>query len=233
MVYKKGVLSRYGRTSYPGATTAKVASRALYIASKCARALNTEKKYHDLRAANTFVGGPQVLLLNGVAQGDGASTRDGDQLKMIKIQTNLVLQNDSTPSVYFRALLVLDKQSDGAAPAFTEIFDSGTAATAPLQFMNLDNNMRFRIIKDCGLHSVEGKKATDPGGERNIKLISVYKEFHDNKKKGVDGIKVRFSGATSGVGDISTNALYLILIPSTNTTSLSYEYNSRMRYVDN
>lgn len=227
MVYKKGALSRYSRGPkfLPGRSVAKTASKALYVASKVARALNVEKKYHQGAANGNFSLGTQIIPLNNIGQGDGGTDRDGDQMKILNMAVRVNLANTGTDPKYFRAMIVQDKQADGTAPTISEILDSTTGQLSQ-QFMNLDNKFRFKILKDLGVQMLEGKDSS--GGSRSLSHKEAYVRLSDKQC-----IKTRYSGTGNTVADIASNPVYLILICDNSLASAEWAYSFRLRFVDN
>lgn len=242
MVYKKGALSRYSRgpSWLPGRNAAKVASKALHIASKVARALNVEKKYLENIASGDFTSANQVILLNGVPQGDAEQTRDGDQIKMHEVYGHCRISNETTNAQNFRFILVQDKQADGTAPTVAEVLDLSNAN--PTQaFNNMDNKFRFRILLDkkrvAGCLSNPGTVGTSgwtQGPTAGSSTGFINFEYYYKFKGKHQGLHVRFSGTGATVSDIATNPIYLLIIADTAIgVGCVFESVSRVRYVDN
>lgn len=216
---KKGALDYYAGSNLPGNRTAKVASKALYIASKVARALNVERKYHDLSGQTTpALASPSIEVLNAIAQGDTGSTRDGDQCKILSIQNRMTVKNNSANSMYYRVIFILDKQGDSALPTLADVFETTTTPLSPLQ---MDNSRRYKVLKDfSGLLAPSGL-------DGDTKQIKFYHKFSDKACP-----KVRYSGSTGVVASIASNPIYMIVWPYSSTAATENHY-IRVRYVDN
>ncbi len=211
----------------------QTASRALALASQTAKLLNVEKKFHDV-SETSAVGesaSPRIILVNGIAQGDSGSTRDGDQCKItdLLIRADLQSHQSATTPTRWRAMLFLDKQADGTAPTVAELVqDASNDAYAQLSGLNMDNKMRFRILKTWdGILEVPGVAS------RQVRRIEFFHKFSDPKSKADHGIKVRYSGTGQTISDISSNPIYFYMWQTQSTNQPTLVYYNRVRYVDN
>lgn len=178
-----------------------------------------EIKYVDntiSQAANTT---GAVTLLNGIARGDDVSERVGRKVVMRRLTFSLISYVTPTTGVdqSHRFLLVYDKQSNGSAPAITDVLVSASAVALP----NLNNRLRFVILAD----EVKALNASaEPGsywatGMRKIQLSTT----------------VQFNSGDAGtVADIQTGALYLITIGSeaAGATAGTFSGRTRVEYID-
>lgn len=165
-----------------------------------------------------------VTLLNGMAQGTTASTRIGRRIQMKSIEFKLFVQADSTALTNVtRYAIVLDKQSNGAAPAFTDIYD----AAAPTALRNISNKARFWVLYDSGLQVCIGNSATAAQGTDNtIRPLELYKRIN---------IPVQYNAGSAGtVGDIQTNGLFFVAIGNiaAGTADATVAGYIRVRYDD-
>jgi len=159
----------------------------------------TELNFVDTAAGGTDSTTARVVLLNGLAQGTTASTRIGRRVTMKSIELKGRVSAGSTGTLAaVRYALVLDKQANAAAPAFTDIYD----AALPESLRNISNKARFQVLWDSGLTAVVGSSATPTDAAR--RTMEFYKKI---------GIPVQYNAGTAGtVGDIQTNALYFVAI---------------------
>lgn len=217
MVYKKIVAVR--RTINPAM---QKASKALALASKVARAINSEKKYHDVYV-NQNINTGQVLLLNGIAQGDTGQSRDGDQIKMLSMQYKINIQNNDSAHMRYRYLVVLDKQADGTPPTISEVLQSTTGpADTWVSPYNMDNKLRFQVLEDKSGQVLFGES-------KNVHIGQFYHKF----KGKADGLHVRYNGSTGSASDLTTNPIYFIYEVDSPTNVPTLDFYSRIRYVDN
>jgi len=167
---------------------------------------------------------PVISLLNGMAQGTTASTRIGRRIAMKSIEFKFrVLSDTTTTATVTRFAIVLDKQANAAAPAFTDIYDSAD----PGALRNISNKARFWVLWDSGLSPLIGNTAT--AGQQTDSSLKVFENY-----KRIN-IPVQYNAGTAGtVGDIQTNALYFVSIGSTvsGTSDAILSGNFRVRYDD-
>lgn len=226
---KKGALARYGKSGYYGSSTAKVASRALYLASNIAKQLNVEKKYLDtVQAQQIDKTTPSIHIVNAVPQGDTGESRDGDQVKAIRLYWNGTVSNDLPSSnnypVMYRMVILLDKQSDGTPPTLAEIYQT---TENPRSHLNMDNKMRFSILHDKQF------LLTPAHINNNTKIVQGYMDLTKKFKK-TAGLRIRYSGTGSTAADVASNPLYCIVFTSAGAVDNStVNIYHRLRYVDN
>lgn len=84
--------------------------------------------------------------VNQIPVSDGPSGRIGRSVTLTSIQLmyNLDLHHTETNVVYMRLMVVLDKQCNGAAPAYVDLMNANSA----LAYRNLDNADRFVVLHD-------------------------------------------------------------------------------------
>lgn len=177
--------------------------------------INTEFKAIDTTVSSSSIStSATAWLLNGATKGDDLNTREGRQFRMKSIQYHIACtMNAAASHTSVRLVLVLDKQANAAAPAFSDIFS--VASTRGLR--DLDGRKRFWIIKDQTIDlSITGQQ------ERNLKF---YRQFD---------IKTIFNSGNAGtIADIDTNSLYLFIISDEATNQASVSGFARLRYIDN
>ena len=122
-----------------------------------------EKKFIDV--SNTlynFDTTGTIQLLNGCSQATDYNDRIGRKIIVRSIQLRgLVYPLDTTTATSLcRMILLYDCQTNGAAPAITDVITSATS-TAPL---NLNNRDRFKILMDkqWAVAGVQANQAGSP-----------------------------------------------------------------------
>lgn len=162
-----------------------------------------------------------LILLNGLAQGTTASTRIGRRVQMKSVEIKMAIAALATATTQtVRFALVLDKQANAAAPAFTDIYDSAD----PRALRNISNKARFWVLYDSGLMPIVGSSAALL--DNSYRTLEFYKRIN---------IPVQYNAGTAGtVGDIQTNALYWVSIGSvaSGTGASNTAGNCRVRYDD-
>lgn len=184
---------------------------------KAPRTLLKELKNHDINDTTKSWSTSSITLLNGIAQGDTESTRDGrritpDRLE-IQVQWN---HNVSIADVPWRALCVVDMMPDGSTPAVTDILESATT----LSLYNLDNAPRFKICMDV-------KGISRQGASNLFRREQKYWVCNPGKCG-----YVSYSDSGSTVTSIIRGACYFILINDTAPTTSQGSLVSRYRFID-
>jgi len=149
-------------------------------------------------------------LLNGCAAGTGATNRVGRKMLMKSLQFRAAVNSNAGNAGNARVLVVYDKQTNGAAPAITDILGADLI-TAP---MNLSNSDRFVVIADV---LTEGP--TD--------ITTTWHEKHYKKL----GLETLFGNTGSAVTDINSGSVYMFVAGGTGAAITVNLYN-RIRFVD-
>lgn len=127
--------------------------------------------------STTFSAG---TLLNHTAQGTGATNRLGRKIALhsILVRYSLSLAPTSVGGSPCRILIVFDKQSNGVAPAITDILLSNDFHSP----MNLNNTDRFIIIFDEMTEpvAVSGNYSVSKNLYRKLGLEVQYKDTSNN-----------------------------------------------------
>lgn len=159
-----------------------------------------------------------ILLLNGIVPGTALDERVGRQVLMTKLKLDLRMSVTAATGVdqVHRFLVVLDKQTNGAALAVTDVLNT----VNPYSQVNLSNQARFTILLD----RVQYLNASGEAGSGAVFRGSI----------GVHEVVQYNSGVAGTVADISTNSLYLISVgqeAAGATAGLLYG-TARLRYKD-
>lgn len=156
---------------------------------------------------------PAFHLLSDVDQGNGESTRDGNQIyaKYLQWRMELAPDTDLKTNVW-RMIIFIDTESDGTAPTSTEYF--GTAAPDMLYLRAFDATPRFITLMD----KVFRANSTDND-------FSFYKGF---KKL---NFLMDFDGAT-GSTDYRKNSLWLMWYSTDDTDYPVLSFRYKFMYTD-
>ncbi len=176
--------------------------------------LNTEFKSIDLAASGTVSTTAGIVLLNGTAPGDDFDTRDGRQARMKSIQITLTyFINSSATLTFIRIIVFIDKQPNEVTPTAVQLLDVGDIVS----LRNLDFRKRFVILKDDIV-------TMSDAGEK-LGSWKFYKKIDT---------KTQYDAGTAGtIADITTNALFLLLVSSEATNTPNVTRVSRVRFIDN
>ena len=87
-----------------------------------------------------------ITLLNGVATGTDYTARIGRKIRMKSLYMRIQISpvDQVTSDTFVRLLIVYDMQSNGTAPAITDVLNTGST----VDHFNLNNRDRFKILMD-------------------------------------------------------------------------------------
>jgi len=189
-----------------------------------------ERKYLDYsNPAQTLSDSGTALLMNGCIQGlDATNQRIGRKIfaKRIRVRfsageelTSLLnstgLQNDSDT---IRAVVVYDKQSNGAAASWSSLMNASGVLNAPLAMRNISTLDRYEVLADYTAQVCNG----GPN--------SFFHEFDFPCN-----LETRYTSTNNGdITDIITGALYFIIVDTNNTANLPGVFNvvTRVEFLD-
>lgn len=165
-----------------------------------------------------------LYLLNSCATGTDFTERVGRKIIMKSLLLRIGVywdqnQNDSNGDI-IRFTVVQDTQANQTAPIVTDIL----SAAAVFRPTNLNNRQRFRILSDkfVSMGSVTAAAGELVNGGTTPRLHKLYRKMN---------IPVTFGATGAGIGSITTNSLYLLVINlASGATNCSI--NSRVRFVD-
>lgn len=200
--------------------------------------LQTEvKEENNVQTVNLYGGtttnGSYMYLLNGMVTGtDSVSSRVGRTIKHASVQVrsyfyNTTSINGGLGDAGFMAI-VLDRNSNGAQPLFSDIFDTASTTIPGLSVRStLINRERFRILK-----IVDYVIGDTQGGASPVML-----NFYINLARILKGHDetVKYNGTGSAVSNISSGALYLVMgqcNPGATGVCTSGSWMAKYRYTD-
>lgn len=168
-----------------------------------------EIKQVDIVSANyAFFTTPVLTLINGMALGSDNFNRIGRKVFMKSIQVRGSIRPSLTTTLaeYMRIALVYDRQPNGAAPAYADIFQmttqAGATSSTSESLPNEANKNRFSIIKDFQ-YDYPG----NVGPNQNTSPSQVINWFIPLK----DSV-THYLGTTAAVASITTGSLYFVMV---------------------
>lgn len=195
-----------------------------------------ELKFWDTETQAEQLGGPGsgiVLIpsLNELVQGTGNSQLIGRKavIKSITMKgtMELLYKSAATYSVEagdsYRLVLVLDRQANGAAPLWTDVFVDASVES----MIRLENSMRFTIIKEWigSMNTMYTYNTT----LNTFVAPGVLKTWKWSKKC---NIPLEFvDGASGDIADVKSNNLVLMGISV--VSNMYFTSNFRIRFADN
>jgi len=182
-----------------------------------------EAKVIDLDPAqyNTDTTGT-ITLLNGCATGSDYTDRIGRKIivKSIYVRGIFRMEGTNISPTLCRIIIVYDMQTNGAAPAITDILKSANSQAQ----LNMNNRDRFKILMDKQI--ALGGQDVAAGGYGSPTTLSIKKY----KKCRLETV---YSGTLSTVGSISTGALWMISIGDRAAGSAAeFSGSVRTRFID-
>jgi len=192
-------------------------AQAYTMGKKALDMLNAELKYHNPADVSTTFGAPSLngeLVLNmfdTITQGDGATNRDGIQIRVKAIQIKMqITKNASASTTNFRWVMFIGKRPQiGTDPVYTDIYDS---TSVPNPFINIEDQWhRWKILR-------QGEGV----------LTSSNTRF-DYELYFPCSIPVRWDATP----DIIVNPVYIMWACDDNTNQPALTYRYRIRFYDN
>ncbi len=226
--YKKNYYSKnYRKSGYYNKSGKKkgnifyrrLRNKSYYMAKKALSMLNVEYKEHNLITTSVpivdIVG--TIYQLTNIPQGDTTQTRDGNQCKLTAINIKGIYNiHASATNSFVRIILVLDKQTNQAIYATSDLLLDTTAQDSINSPLQLNNRHRFVVLYDkVFLVSNSGTGA---------RKINIYKKLQ---------IPIRFDNSAGAISSLTSNSLSVIFISNESTNRPNLSFISRIRYVDN
>lgn len=192
---------------------------------------STEKKYYDSSLSLLFDATPEyVTYLPSIVQGTGETQRIGRKVNITSIQLRIRLTQATTAGRYaVRLVLVWDRQFNGSAPTWDEVFAGSGGA---MNFPNLSNTERFRVLKDWMWGGGAGAATTSDNWAslantvyaHNTRIINYYRKCN---------ISMEFNGTSGGSSEIKSNNIFLMAGSMDSDDTMSANIYYRLRFTDN
>lgn len=197
-------------------TQPKAGFSASYLTPR--RPSPVEKKFFDSTDTNDVTTAGNITPINLVRLGNDDNNRIGRKIVVTSIQVRARFGLEAAANASaVRCALIYDKQTNGALPALSDIYDTGSAASAEQSMHNLNNRDRFVVLYDEIFQLDQAQKITHSFKYyRKVQLETVY---------GADG---------ATIAEISTGALYWVTIGSfaAGATDVDQFTTIRIRYLD-
>ncbi len=222
--YKKRAYARK-KPSYPRSGRTRVAGYYGRFSTGGLGASASELKFFDTALSFSIDATGEVPAtgqLNLIPQGVTESTRIGRKavIKSLQVRAQVTFDPAATNvagnncTVY----LIQDTQTNGAAAAATDVFDSTNFNTA---LLNMANSGRFRIMKKWK-YVFNSQAGVDGAYGITIKTLDFYKKCN---------IPLEFSSTTGAITELRSNNVFLMASGSVDDGA-SFVGNCRIRYAD-
>lgn len=225
MAYRRSRKPFYRRKRFVrGVKTAfNVATKALKTAAMVKSLINVEYKcldnYNPTTVLPTGAGSVgNIILQTGIPQGDSYDERNGNSVKLKSLYTRGLFSLDVSiiPHCDIRLMMFRDNEgvySTGTAIAPHDLLQNSTYFLSPI---NLNNGKRFKVLYDRTL-SLDASNPT--------RMFKLFRKF---------GQHLRFTGPASI--DTDEGHIYIAAFvdsATAMTNALTWNYNTRIRYIDN
>lgn len=171
-----------------------------------------EVRFKSTSGASTLSSTGVIVLLNGMSEGDSEGTREGVSITLKSYTEHLQFITADATNV-MRRILVWDKQTNGAAPALSDILEDST--TLPLLSpKKWENRKRFQFLKD------------------DILNVSTYTpQLLSKLYLKLKGKKTNYLSNVNTSAGITSGGLYLVMFSDSGAaTHPAYNYFVRMTY---
>lgn len=176
-----------------------------------------ELKHHELTLSesnavykNIIDSGVNCTLLNGITQGVQDVHRVANQIKMVSIAIKGSIRNLATGAAIvtgpLRTMIIYDRQGNGVVPTAAQLFDETNAQYMFASCICDSSKRRFQVIYDR-LHA--------PGGHGFVGTKAILEQWGIVNIKCKLGLETQFNGTGSTIGDVTTGALYLVVVTDT------------------
>ncbi len=206
-------------------SVAGTAAKALTIAMAVKRMVNVEYKCIDIKSITNLIpnGSGLIIQCTNSQQGDTATSRDGNQIKLTAWNfraTIIANSNASTLGITVTILLIEDRQTNGAIYTTADVIADVTDSISQISPLNIDGKFRFRVLKrwTFNVNATSAKPRVE---------LKYYHRFGDK-------MKVRYDGNVGDITDLSSRSLSILRISDAVTADEpTFRFFSRVRFVDN
>ena len=209
------IMRRYGRRirskkSSGWSKWGGYAKKALKVANFVKGLVNAEYKMLDTSAATTPTATGYVAALSTILEGADYNNRNGLSIKAASLFLKAtIFQNPAANASAVRCLICIDSDNTGTAPVVSDILET-SSVISPL---NHTNGKRFKILTDRTY-------CVNNNGEQE-RFIKKYIKLRHH---------IKYSNTTTGT---RSGQLYMLVISDTLTNNPSFNYYTRLRYLDN
>lgn len=219
----KNGFKKFATFARGASSVATAAFTAVKTATALAALINTEWKSRDITtSAQAVSNAGTVNVLSHMSQGSDDGERNGNSIlpKKLSVRVNVFKDSGATNTI-LRAILLRDKEYNGADPAVTDILDTASYNS----FMKLVDSTRFFILGDKTVLMDDSHRL-----QASIRFSIKMNKPKPGKKRWEH---VRYLGTGSTAADRGNGQLILLLISDQATNTPTVDFVSRLRYIDN
>lgn len=214
---------RYGVRSKKRTTKRRKCKMATLCAVKKLISADVEKKWASFQATPAPTNAAPVnYVLNNLVQGDSRNTRTGNQTHFQHVHIKAWIQASLgiPDGQMVRVMLFWDKQADGAAPTFAQLFADPTLANNYMSPRNPDYLRRYIVLRDkTFIFNTLCATATTPA--TGLATVFSQQQHVLNWSVNLKNKRVQYNDVGGGtVADIIGPSLYLFWMTDIGTAPL-------------
>lgn len=177
-------------------------------------ALDQDVHAIDQNFSNAVISTGTIQPILNVAIGDDWFNRDGNAIKIKSLYIRLAMNvaTSATANQIVRFILFVDKSSNGALPAVTDVL-SAANVNAPLNYLNKG---RFYILRD--------RTYALAIASQDIIVDKIYKRFKPD-------LEATYIGTTAATASLGTNQLMVLMISDQVATGPTLAWYSRTKFL--
>ena len=211
----------YQRTRMPKAKSEadiawSLAKKAMRGVNAIRKLVNVEHKFvtqEDITPVASSTG--SVTLLNGVARGDTAESRDGASIRFTRFLGNFQLKMSSSGyNTWTRVILFVYHENNASAKVLGNILQTSDTKA----MLQEDNESKFTVLKDRTFAQ------TVTASQTAAWTWDVPLNFHSTYTVGA---------STGAATDLQTGALYLLVLSNEATNTPTLSLTCRSTFIDN
>ena len=208
---------------------------------------NAEVKWYDTSelkttwalAANGIPSAIYIDSLNRIAQGDNGNQRNGNKILVRKLTlrgTCEAYQNadadftDTVPGeVYFRWMIFIDTQANGANPVLTDVFEQNPTGADQFDIFNsLTETGRFKVLMDKFIRV----NAANPMFNTQTHETHVQNRLTHFKKTINLNLPIVYSDTSSNMAAVRNNNIFMVIFNGHGVEHLGINFRARLRFTD-
>lgn len=191
-------------------STRNLAIRALSKVNKLRSNLDIEYKFKDSDSFGTVGTTAAFGNIAAIAEGDTNQTRNGRSVKMTSVYSRGTVRYNTSATTETTFRIIIFAWFDEAAPTASDIL---TDTAEPMSFFRVSDRKQYRVLFS---------KFITLDSQRPLVKWRSFKKLN---------MKQIFGGAAST--DYKTGSIHMMVISSDATNQPTYDWVSRVRYVDN
>lgn len=174
-----------------------------------------------------------------ISQGDQGYQRNGSKITVKKItirgaceaygNSNATFSSTTPGEVYFRWMIFVDTQANGAFPTVTDIFEETPTGADVFDIYNsLTETGRFKVLMDKFIRVNEAC----PMFNTNTQHTHVQNRLTHFKKTINVNLPIHYSDSSSNMAAVRNNNIFMLIFNGHDGSNLGFSYRARVRFTD-